>query len=91
MIPARYAPVISAIPNTSARNASAKQNASDKHRNSSSMTFNLWILISRKPLKELLDPNSTDNRNRKECCHLGQDLKDCLNMESRCSPKACHN
>ena len=28
MIPARYAPVISAIPNTSARNASAKQNAS---------------------------------------------------------------
>ena len=28
MIPARYAPVISEIPNTSARNASAKQNSS---------------------------------------------------------------
>ena len=32
MIPARYAPVISAIPNTSARNASAKQNAKCKHQ-----------------------------------------------------------
>ena len=39
MIPARYAPVISAIPNTSARNASAKQNASANTATSVSITL----------------------------------------------------
>ena len=61
MIPARYAPVISAIPNNSAKNARARQNANAKTGTLLLCRSISRVLISRQPLEKLLDSDSSNN------------------------------